>query len=165
MTTRRAVRKKTRRRSPAVKDYAGIFAGFRGDEGDLIPILQKTQEKFGFIPRDAVGRISRFLKISENQIYGVASFYSQFRFTAPGRNSIKVCLGTACHVKGGQILCEAVERELDISPGQTTKDKRFDLQRVACLGCCALAPVTQINDDIYSRMTVIRLKPILEKYE
>jgi NADH-quinone oxidoreductase subunit E len=165
MTTKRAVRKKAVRRSPAVKDYAAIFAGFRGEEGDLIPILQKTQEKFGFIPKEAVGRISRFLKISENQIFGVASFYSQFRFTAPGRNSIKVCLGTACHVKGGQILCEAVERELDLKPGGTTADRRYDLERVACLGCCALAPVIQINDDIYSRMTVIRLKEILEKYE
>jgi NADH-quinone oxidoreductase subunit E len=142
-----------------------MFSEFRGQEGDLIPILQKTQEKFGFIPKEAVRRISRFLKISENQIYGVASFYSQFRFTAPGRNSIKVCLGTACHVKGGQILCEAVERELDLKPGQTTVDGRYDLERVACLGCCALAPVVQINDDIYSRMTVIRLKEILDKYE
>jgi NADH-quinone oxidoreductase subunit E len=165
MTSKRAVRKKVGRRSPVVKDYAGIFAGFRGEEGDLIPILQKTQEKIGYIPREAVKRISRFLKISENQIYGVASFYSQFRFTAPGRNSIKVCLGTACHVKGGQILCEAVERELDLKPGETTADGRYDLERVACLGCCALAPVIQVNDDIYSRMTVIRLKEILGKYE
>ena len=165
MTTKRAVRKKTVRRSPAAKDYAGIFAGFRGEEGDLIPILQKTQEKFGYIPQEAVKLTSRFLKISENQIFGVASFYSQFRFTAPGRNSIKVCLGTACHVKGGQILCEAVERELDLKPGETTADGRYDLERVACLGCCALAPVIQINDDIYSRMTVIRLKEILGKYE
>ena len=165
MSTKTSVRRRPGRRSPAVKDYAGIFAGFRGEEGDLIPILQKTQEKFGFIPKEAVGRISRFLKISENQIYGVASFYSQFRFTAPGRNSIKVCLGTACHVKGGQILCEAVERELDLKPGETTADGRYDLERVACLGCCALAPVVQINDDIYSRMTVIRLKEILNKYE
>jgi NADH-quinone oxidoreductase subunit E len=74
-------------------------------------------------------------------------------------------MGTACHVRGGKILCEAVERELDISPGQTTRDRRFDFQRVACLGCCALAPVVQINDDIYSQMTVIRLKEILDKYE
>lgn len=165
MSTRTSTRRKTGRRGPAVKDYAGIFAGFRGEEGDLIPILQKTQEKFGYIRREAVGRISRFLKISENQIFGVASFYSQFRFTAPGRNSIKVCLGTACHVKGGQILCQAIERELDLKPGQTTADGRYDLERVACLGCCALAPVVQINDDIYSRMTVIRLKEILNKYE
>ena len=159
------VRKSGPKESATDKRYARMFSEFRGQEGDLIPILQKTQEKFGFIPKEAVRRISRFLKISENQIYGVASFYSQFRFTAPGRNSIKVCLGTACHVKGGQILCEAVERELDLKPGQTTVDGRYDLERVACLGCCALAPVVQINDDIYSRMTVIRLKEILDKYE
>ena len=159
------VQKRGPKGSTTDKRYARMFSEFKGQEGDLIPILQKTQEKFGFIPKEAVGRISRFLKISENQIYGVASFYSQFRFTAPGRNSIKVCLGTACHVKGGQILCEAVERELDLKPGETTADGRYDLERVACLGCCALAPVVQINDDIYSRMTVIRLKEILNKYE
>ena len=147
------------------KDHINTFSEFKGEEGDLIPILQRIQEKLGYISKEAVRHVSRFLKISENQIYGVASFYSQFRFTKPGRNSIKVCMGTACHVRGGQILGEAVERELDISPGQTTKDKRFDLQRVACLGCCALAPVVQINDDIYSQMTVIRLKEILDKYE
>jgi NADH-quinone oxidoreductase subunit E len=147
------------------RDYIDTFSGFKGEGGDLIPILQKVQEKFGYISEEAIKNISRFLKISQNQIFGVASFYSQFRFNPPGRNSIKVCLGTACHVRGGQILCEAVERELDISPGQTTKDQRFDLQRVACLGCCALAPVIQINADIYSRMTVIRLKEILNKYE
>jgi NADH:ubiquinone oxidoreductase subunit E len=147
------------------EDCADIFSGFKGEEGDLIPILQKSQEKFGYISKEAVKNISRFLKISENQIFGVASFYSQFRFNPPGRNSIKVCMGTACHVRGGQILCEAVERELEISPGQTTEDGRFDFQRVACLGCCALAPVVQINDDIYSRMTVVRLKEILDKYE
>lgn len=147
------------------RDYIDTFSGFKGEEGDLIPILQRVQEKLGYISEEAIQHISRFLKISENQIFGVASFYSQFRFTEPGRNSIKVCMGTACHVRGGQILCEAVERELDISPGQTTKDKRFDLQRVACLGCCALAPVIQVNDDIHSRMTVIRLKDILNKYE
>ena len=147
------------------KDHINTFSEFKGEEGDLIPILQRIQEKLGYISKEAVRRVSRFLKISENQIYGVASFYSQFRFTEPGRNSIKVCMGTACHVRGGKILGEAVERELDISPGQTTEDKRFDLQRVACLGCCALAPVVQINDDIYSQMTVIRLKEILDKYE
>jgi len=151
--------------SVTTKDPIEIFSGFKGEEGDLIPILQKIQEKFGYIPEEAIKYVSRFLKISENQIFGVASFYSQFRFTPPGRNSIKVCLGTACHVRGGQILCEAVQRELDISPGQTTKDQRYDLQRVACLGCCALAPVVQVNSDIYSRMTVIRFKEILGKYE
>jgi NADH-quinone oxidoreductase subunit E len=94
----------------------------------------------------------------------VASFYSQFRFSPPGRNSIKVCLGTACHVRGGEILAHQLERELGILPGQTTADKRYDLQRVACLGCCALAPVVAINNDIYSRMNVMRLKKTLTEY-
>ncbi|MGB8658273.1 MAG: NADH-quinone oxidoreductase subunit NuoE [Candidatus Zixiibacteriota bacterium] len=147
------------------EDYTDIFSGLRGKEGDLIPLLQRIQEKLGYISEEAIKHISRFLKISENQIFGVASFYSQFRFNPPGRNSIKVCLGTACHVRGGQILCEAVQRELDVVPGQTTKDQKFDLQRVACLGCCALAPVVQVNADVHSRMTVIRLKEILNKYE
>jgi len=147
------------------KDYNHIFSEFKGEEGDLIPILQRIQKELGCLSEEAIKHISRFLKISENQIFGVASFYSQFRFIAPGRNHIKVCLGTACHVQGGYILSDAVERKLGISPGQTTEDKRFDFQRVACLGCCALAPVIQINDDIYSKMTVIRINKILEEYE
>ena len=147
------------------KDYIRTLSGFKGEEGDLIPILQRTQKKFGYISEESIKHISRFLKISENQIFGVASFYSQFQFTAPGRNHIKVCLGTACHVRGGYILSDAVMRKLGISPGQTTEDKRFDFQRVACLGCCALAPVVQINDDIYSKMTVIRINDILDEYE
>ena len=145
--------------------YQEIFSEYKGTEGDLIPILQKTQEKIGFLSKDATKQISRFLKISENQIYGVASFYSQFRFNPPGRNTIKVCMGTACHVRGGAVLCDAVERELGITAGETTEDKRYDFQRVACLGCCALAPVVQINDDVYSGVTVIQLQEILEKYE
>ncbi len=148
-----------------VDKYKEIFDEFSGEAGDLIPILQKIQNKCGYISDDAIRSISPFLRISDNQIYGVASFYSQFRFTEPGRNSIKVCMGTACHMKGGHILGEAVERELKVKPGQTTEDKRFDFQRVACLGCCALAPVVQINNDIRSRMTVIRLKQLLDKYE
>ncbi len=138
---------------------------YTGDRGDLIPILQGIQAHVGYISEEAVTQVSRFLKVSENQIFGVASFYSQFRFTAPGRNSVKVCLGTACHVRGGQIICQALERELGILPGQTTADRRFDLQRVACLGCCALAPVVAVNNDVYSRMTVIRLKETLSEYE
>ncbi len=147
------------------EDYGLIFSEYSGSEGDLIPLLQRIQGQFGYISEEGVRRISRFLRLTENQIYGVATFYSQFRFNPPGRNSIKVCLGTACHVRGGQILGEAVGRELDIAPGETTADRRFDFQRVACLGCCALAPVIQINSDTHSRMSVIRLKGILEKYE
>ncbi len=149
----------------AEKEFKRIFSGYRGEEGDLIPILQKVQETFGYISEESVAHISRFLKLSENLIYGVASFYAQFRFTEPGRNSIKVCQGTACHVRGGRSLHAAVEKELGIRPGETTEDMRFDFERVACLGCCALAPVVRINDDVYSRMTTIRMKKTLARYE
>lgn len=149
----------------AIDDWSDIFTRYGGDRGDLIPVLQEIQEKEGYISVEAVERISRFLRISENEIFGVASFYSQFRFNEPGRNSIKVCLGTACHVAGGNALSEAVQRDLHISTGETTEDKRFDFERVACLGCCALAPVVKVGEDIHSRVNVNRLGEILEEYE
>jgi NADH-quinone oxidoreductase subunit E len=132
---------------------------------ELIPILQGVQREFGYISPESLEKISRFLRISQNQVFGVSSFYAQFRFTVPGRHSIKVCLGTACHVKGGATLLEMLERELHINCGETTPDRRFDLERVACLGCCALSPVVQIDKDIYSRMTVNRLTELLKAYE
>lgn len=149
----------------AYENYVDVFSSFEGKQGDLIPVLQRVQEKFGYISEESTGMISRFLKISESQIFGVASFYSQFRFVEPGRHSIKVCLGTACHVGGGQVLAQAIQHELGVLPGQTTEDKRFDFQRVACLGCCALAPVVQVDADVHSRVTAIRLRQILEEYD
>ncbi|MBP6942195.1 MAG: NADH-quinone oxidoreductase subunit NuoE [Syntrophorhabdaceae bacterium] len=142
-----------------------IFKKHGRTSDELIPILQDVQKEFGFISPESVKKISRYLKVSENQIYGVSSFYAQFRFTEPGRHGIKVCLGTACHVRGGATLLEMLERGLGISCGQTTDDKRYDLERVACLGCCALSPVVQIDRDIYSRMTVNRLTELLKEYE
>ncbi|HVN95870.1 MAG TPA: NAD(P)H-dependent oxidoreductase subunit E [Syntrophorhabdaceae bacterium] len=132
---------------------------------ELIPILQDVQKAIGYVGPESISKISRHLKISENQIFGVSSFYAQFRFTEPGRHSVKVCLGTACHVKGGATLLEMVERDLGITCGETTEDKRYDLERVACLGCCALSPVVQIDRDIYSRMSVNKLTELLKKYE
>lgn len=132
---------------------------------ELIPILQDIQAAFGYIGEGQVKAISRYLRISENQIYGVSSFYAQFRFTEPGRHGIKVCLGTACHVRGGGTLLDSLEHGLGIHCGETTEDKRFDVDRVACLGCCALSPVVQIDRDIYSRMTVNKLTELLKNYE
>ena len=132
---------------------------------ELIPILQDVQAAFGYLGEDSVKAISRYLRISENQIYGVSSFYAQFRFTEPGRHGIKVCLGTACHVRGGGTLLDSLEHSLGIHCGETTDDKRFDVDRVACLGCCALSPVVQIDRDIYSRMTVNKLTELLKNYE
>ncbi|MCX5809167.1 MAG: NAD(P)H-dependent oxidoreductase subunit E [Proteobacteria bacterium] len=142
-----------------------IFEKYQRKPDQLIPILQNVQREFGYITPESVKHISRYLRISENQIFGVSSFYAQFRFTAPGRHSVKACLGTACHVRGGATLLEMLERELGISCGETTPDRRFDLERVACLGCCALSPVVQIDADIYSRMTVNKLSELLKQYE
>jgi NADH-quinone oxidoreductase subunit E len=147
------------------KDFVKIFSGFRSIEDDLIPILLKIQEKYGYISEEAIKYTCRFLKISENQIYGVATFYPKFRFTKPGKKSIKVCMGTACHVCGGQFLSDTVGWKLGIQIGQTTDDQRFDFQRATCLGCCTLGPVVQINEDIHSRMMIIRLKEILEEHD
>ncbi|MEJ2637337.1 MAG: NAD(P)H-dependent oxidoreductase subunit E [Calditrichia bacterium] len=147
------------------KAYLEILKDFTGKENDLIPILVSVQDKFGYIPEESIKVVSQFLKISENQIFGVASFYPKFRFDEPGKTSIKVCMGTACHVQGGHFLSEAVGWKLGISIGQRTKDMKFDFQRGSCLGCCTLAPVVQINKKTYGRMMVTRLKEILENNE
>jgi len=142
-----------------------ILERFPEKEGSLIPLLQKAQEAYGYISDEMVEIIAGYLGLTASQVFGVASFYSQFRFTEPARHSICVCLGTACHVSGGETLLEAFERDLNIKPGESTTDKKFDLTRVACLGCCALAPVVKINRDIYSKVSVIKLKEMWGSYE
>ena len=136
-----------------------------GDKSNLIPILQQVQSDQGYISPEAVTTISDHLHLSKSKIFGVASFYSQFKFNPPGRHSIKICLGTACHVQGGDFLLAALESEIGIRPGETTADGRFDLERVACLGCCALAPVVMIDNIIHSRVSVIKLRELLNAHE
>lgn len=142
-----------------------VMEQFTKDRGNLIPILQKVQGAERFLSAEVIAEISRFLDISENDIYSVASFYAQFRFTRPGDHTVKVCLGTACHVRGGERILESVERELNIQPGQTTDDFKFSMERVACFGCCALAPVMVIDEDVYSRMTPAKVKEVLAPYK
>lgn len=143
--------------------YEEILSTFKGEEGDLIAILLRIQEEFGYISEDAVQRIARFLRMSENQVYGVASFYSKFRFSEPGVTMIKICMGTACHVHGGKFLSDAVGWKLGVSIGQVTGDRRFDFRRANCLGCCALAPVVQIDNRIHARMMVTELQEIMSR--
>jgi NADH-quinone oxidoreductase subunit E len=152
-------------KAPDHQEYRKIFEEFAGTENELVSILVRIQEQFGYISEDAVARISRFLKISENTIYGVASFFAKFRFDEPGRKSVKICMGTACHVHGGGYLADVAGWQLGMQIGKTTKDKSIDFQRVNCLGCCALAPVVQVKDRIHSRSMVIGLKEILEDRE
>jgi NADH-quinone oxidoreductase subunit E len=122
------------------EEFGEILSSFRKEREELIPILQKLQEKLGYLPEEAISEIADFLGIFENEVFGVASFYTVFRFFPPGEHIVKVCLGTACHVRGGEEILETMKRELGINPGDTTKDSKFSLERVACFGCCALLP-------------------------
>ena len=137
----------------------------RSMKKNLIPLLQKAQEEEGFLSPEAIRRISRALKVSENEIYGVATFYTQFRFKPPGKYNLKVCLGTACHVGGGQNFMEVMETDKHIGHGETTPDGTFSLERVACLGCCALAPVVVVNDEVHGRMNRVTFMQLLESLD
>ena len=130
-------------------------------KGSLITILQKTQEIYGYIPIDAVYHISGRTGLTPAKIMGVATFYSQFRFTAVGKYLIMVCKGTACYVNGAERIIEAVTEELGIGDNQTTEDGLFSLSLVSCLGCCSLAPVMMINEDTYGSLTPDKVRKIL----
>lgn len=142
-----------------------VMQDLTGGPADLVPVLQRVQEADGFLSAGAIRRISRWLKVSESEVYGVATFYAQFRFDPPGRHHIKACLGTACHVQGGEQMLDVLERRLGIRPGETDADGEYDLERVACLGCCALAPVVTIDDKTHSQMSVLKLQRLLDERE
>jgi NADH:ubiquinone oxidoreductase subunit E len=144
--------------SEAVKDL-------HGGSGDLVPALQRVQAVEGYLSRESVGRIARWLRTSENEIYGVATFFAQFRFTRPGEHVVKVCLGTACHVKGGVQILDVLKRRLSIEPGEATADGKYQLERVACLGCCALAPVVTVDNKIYGETSVLKVHQMFEERE
>lgn len=127
----------------------------------LIILLQEVQEHFGYLPRQAMVEVARIKGVSETRVYSVASFYNQFRFVPPGRYPIKVCLGTACHIKGGDAILKVWEKKLGIYEGETTSDRMFSLDRVACIGCCALAPVAVIGKEIEAHMMPTRVEGIL----
>ena len=145
-------------------ELAKIVAEYKGEKGALIPILQKVQEKFGYLSKEAISEIAKFSRMSESEVFGVASFYAQFYFTRRGQHTVKVCLGTACHVRGGEKILDEIKRELGVESGGTTEDYKFSLERVACFGSCALAPVLVINKDVYGRMTVAKSKETVNKY-
>ncbi|MGB8706642.1 MAG: NADH-quinone oxidoreductase subunit NuoE [Dehalococcoidia bacterium] len=141
-----------------------ILAPFQGRQVVLIPALQAVQEKFGYLPEAAMEEIGRVAGVSQNVVYGVASFYSQFRFTKPGEHMIKICLGTACHVQGAASLVESLERELHIETGKTTPDGKFSLEEVRCFGSCALAPVIVVDSQVYGNVTTTKTKEILDEF-
>ena len=144
---------------------SSILASYRGQRGALIPVLQRVQEELGYLAEAAISEIAHFLGISENEVYGVATFYAQFRFERPGEHMIKVCQGTACYVQGGNRILEAVEDELHLPTGKTTtEDYKFSIERVACFGSCALAPVMVVDKTVYGRMTPAKARQTLAQY-
>ncbi len=144
------------------KHPANRGSGASRPQADLIPILQDIQERIGYLSQEAVAELEQRLGISANEIFGVATFYTQFRFTPPGRHTILSCQGTACHVRGGRQILKELEQRLGVAAGQTTADGQFDLERVACLGCCALAPVVAVDGKVYAQMTAGKVPSILD---
>ena len=142
-----------------------VFPRFKGKREELIPILQAVQELFGYLPEDALKDVARFISVSESRVYGTATFYTQFYFTRRGRHNVKVCCGTACHVKGAAPILDAFERELRIGCGGTTEDFEYNLERVACVGSCALAPVVVVDDKVFGLMDVKNIKECLTAEE
>ena len=141
------------------------LSSYSREKRNLIPLLQECQTKLGYLPEEVMQEIAASLGIPKVEVYGVATFYNQFRFVPLGKHHTKVCMGTACHLRGGKLVLEALERELDIKVGETTKDANFSLERVACIGCCMLAPVMVVRDKIYPRMTPFKVEEALVPYK
>ncbi len=145
-----------------VTDIEPIVSKYPAGRRDaLIPLLQEVQESHGYLSRDAVVRIGRHLRLPASKVYGVATFYNQFRFQPLGRYHVQVCRGTACHVKGSLQALSAIQRTLNIKPGQTTRDGAFSLEVVACLGACGLAPVIAVNGEFHAGATAEKVTRIL----
>ena len=142
-----------------------ILAPYRGQRGATIPVLQKTQAEEGYLSEEILAEVAEFLGISTNEIYGVATFYAQFRFERPGEHTVKCCMGTACYVQQGAKILEAVKDELGMKPGKSvTEDFKFGVEEVACFGSCALAPVMVVDDTVYGRLTPAKAREILGRY-
>jgi NADH-quinone oxidoreductase subunit E len=147
---------------PDVKEQLDkILSQYDGESADLIPILQAAQGRFGYLPKEVMQGVAKFLRLPESTVYGVSTFYAQFKLTPTGKTIVKVCRGTACHVRGGVRILREVEKQLGIKPGETTDDMEYTLETVACFGSCALSPVMVIDKTVYGRMTTAKVGQIL----
>lgn len=132
-----------------VAKVQSVLDGFQEKDGALIPVLQEIQSEFGYISPEAVEAVSAVLSIPESKVYGVATFYSEFRLARPGEHNIKVCMGTSCYLKGGKAILDRLTRKLGIRPGKTSSDGKYRLETVACLGCCSRSPVVVVDELVY----------------
>jgi NADH-quinone oxidoreductase subunit E len=150
----------------ALADEAKEIVNMVGKEPEYaIPLLQEIQKRHSYLPRDLVKAVSAEAGIPVSDLYGVATFYSQFRFKPQGKYLVRVCHGTACHVAGSDIIAAVIAQELGIEEGDTTADMLFSFEKVACLGCCALAPVAMIGDKIYAKLTSSKVKSVIKEYK
>jgi len=140
-----------------------ILLNYNKERSNIIPILQSVQAECGYLSEESISAIARYLRLSESVVYGVASFYAQFRFVPVGKQLIRVCRGTACHVRGVSRVVDEISSQLGIFPGETTPDMEYSLESIACFGSCALAPVMVINDDVHGKVTPDKVKKILGK--
>ena len=140
-----------------------VLSRYEPRRESLIPVLQGVQEIEGYLPKASIHRIADYLGLPESKIYGVATFYNQFKLNPPGRYQIQVCRGTACHVKGSSEMIDSLIRQLGIAPGETTRDGMFSLETVACLGACSIAPVITVNGEFHGRLDKKKIVAVLEQ--
>ncbi len=138
-----------------------ILSRYSREHGNLIPMLQEAQEKFGYLPGAVMQKLAKFMKLPESTVYGVSTFYAQFKLVPTGRRLVKVCRGTACHVRGGARILREVEKRLGIKPGETSEDFEYTLETVACIGACALAPTMVIDKETHGQMTTKKVTEVL----
>ena len=142
-----------------------ILSAFTGKKDEIIPILQAVQQEFGYLSKDNMLAIAEFARVPESQVYGIATFYAQFRFSPIGKKHIMLCRGTACHVRGAPLILEEVENRIGIKEGETTGDLEYSLETVACIGACGLAPTMRINNETFGHMTKKKVSEIFSKHK
>lgn len=147
------------------KRFTRLLKEWRERKGNIIPLFQQTQDIFGYLPQEALEEIAKVTGTSPAEIYGVATFYSQFRHSPQGKHTIKVCHGTACHVNGADAIDVALKTELGVEAGETTADNTFTVENVSCLGCCSLAPVVMIDEEVEGRLNWARLLKTIRKIQ
>jgi NADH-quinone oxidoreductase subunit E len=142
-----------------------ILSSYQGKKEELIPILQQVQQAFGYLPEPIMKKIAKFLQLPKSTVFGVGTFYAQFKLVPSGRNIIRVCRGTACHVRGGARILREVEKHLGIKPGESSPDLEYCLETVACIGACALAPTMVVNNETHGQMTTKKAAEVLEQFK
>lgn len=148
-----------------IQQVEEILKKYENGRENLIPVLQEVQDRLGYLPGIAMEMIAKALNVPSVNVFGLATFYNQFRLNPPGKHQIKVCMGTACYMAGGQIALDSFERRLNIKEGETTSDRNFSLERVACVGCCSLAPVVIVDEVIEGKVTATRVDGLMLSFE